>query len=314
MFYNDKDIIGVPTSLGLGSMPSYVPVISSAFSIYGVVDYVGNGGNVVRFYNAGASTNERDFTEAELTDGSTYTNWLDGASSNATRVAKLYNQLGDSDFDLSNPNSSNRPYYETSENTIRFDSTGYFQYSHLFTTATGASTKVQNAFDDNSTTSDTSFVLGARKKDNTIYGLPASGRTMFALRDMFTPSYATNANHKAITIKSAMYSDDIAISAKGNDNTLVVAEHDTFDHSTLKTYIGEIQRQPVSGVVSTDMNLFINGTQEVDTNTTNLDTDIDLGRIEIGDNRYIMKGAMLFNKILTTQEKAEIHTRMSEDY
>ena len=95
---------------------------------------------------------------------------------------------------------------------------------------------------------------------------------------------------------------------------MVIEEHDTFDHSTLKTYIGEIERNPASSISSTNMNLFINGTQEVDTTTENLDNDIDLGRIEIGDNRYIMKGAMLFNKILTTQEKAEIHTRMSEDY
>ena len=314
MFYNDKDIIGVPTSLGLGSMPSYVPVISSAFAIYGVVDYAGNGGNVVRFYNIGASTSERDFTEAELTDGTTYSNWLDGASSSLTRVAKLYNQLGDSDLDLSNANSSGRPYYETTENAIRFDATGYFQYANLFSTTSNAVSKISNAFEDNTTTSDTTLILGARKKDNTLYGLPVSARTLLALRDSSTPSYPYNAKHKAISIKSAMYSDDIAISARGDDNTLVIAEHDTFDHSTLKTYIGEIQRQPVAGVTSTDMNLFVNGTQEVDTNTTSLDNDIDIGQINLGDNRYIMKGAMLFNKILTTQEKAEIHTRMSEDY
>ena len=313
MFYNDKDIIGVPTSLGLGSMPSYVPVISSAFAIYGTVDYVGNGGNVVRFYNIGADTTERDFTAKELTDG-TYTTWLDGASSAITRVAKLYNQLGDSDLDLIQSSSSIRPYYETSENTIRFDQVGYFQYASMFTTATGAATKVQNAFEDNTTTSDTSFVLGARKKGNQIYDLPASGRTMFSLRDMYTPSYAYNAKHKAISIKSAQYSDDISISARGNDGTLILEEHDTFDHSTLKTYIGEIQRLATPHVTATDMNLFVNGTQEVDTNTASLDAEIDLGRIEIGDNRYIMKGAMLFNKILTTKEKAEIHTRMSEDY
>ena len=313
MFYNDKDIIGVPTSLGLGSMPSYVPVVSSAFAIYGTVDYVGNGGNVVRLYNIGADTTERDFTAKELTDG-TYTTWLDGASSSITRVAKLYNQLGDSDLNLIQVSSTLRPYYETSENTIRFDQIGYFQYASMSTTATGAVSKIGNAFGDNTTTSDTSIILGARKKGNQMYELPFSGRNLFCLRDSYTPSYSYNSKNKALSIKLAQYSDDIAISARGNDNTVVIAEHDTFDHSTLKTYIGEIQRQPVSGVTSTDMNLFVNGTQEVDTNTTSLDAEIDLGKIEIGDNRYIMKGAMLFNKILTTQEKAEIHTRMSEDY
>lgn len=313
MFYNDKDIIGVPTSLGLGSMPSYVPVISSAFAIYGVVDYVGNGGNVVRFYNIGADTTERDFTAKELTNG-TYTTWLDGASSSLTRVAKLYNQLGDSDFDLTQVSTTLRPWYESSENTIRFDQAGYFQYASMFTTASGAVSKIDNAFGDNTTTSDTSIILGARKRGNQMYDLPAAGRNMFGFRDSYSPTYSSQAKHKAIAIKSVQYSDDIAISAKGNDNTLVIAEHTVFDHSTLKTYIGEIKRNAVSGVTSTDMNLFINGTQEVDTTTVDLDNDIDLGRIEVGDNRYIMKGAMLFNKILTTQEKAEIHTRMSEDY
>ena len=290
-------------------------IFDDAFAIYGVVDYVGNGDNVIRFYNSSASSSERDFTATELTDGSTYTTWLDGASSSLTRVAKLYNQLGDSDLDLSNANSSGRPYYETSENTIRFDATGYFQYANMFSTASGAASKISNAFGDNTALSDTTLVLGARKKDDTLYGLPVSSRTLFALRDGYTPSYPYNAKHKALAIKpTSTYSDDIAISARGDDNTLVIEEHDTFDHSTLKTYIGEIQRQPVSGVTSTDMNLFVNTTQEVDTNTTSLDNDIDLGQINLGDNRYLMKGAILFNKILTSDEKSELHTRMAEDY
>ena len=62
------------------------------------------------------------------------------------------------------------------------------------------------------------------------------------------------------------------------------------------------------------MNLFVNTTQEVDTNTTSLANDIDLANIVLGDNRYVMKGALLFNKILTSDEKSELHTRMAEDY
>ena len=312
MFYNDKDIIGVPTSLGLGSTPSYVPVISSAFVVYGLTDYVGNGDNVVRLHNTGASTSERNFTEAELTDGTTYSNWLDGASTNATRVAKLYNQLGDSDFDLQHPSSSARPLYVASENTIQFDQFGYFQYTQLFNT--GGSTKISDAFGGNVIGSDTSIVLCARKRDNTLYGLPASGRTLFAIRDNVSPSYPHNVAHKAISIKSYAYSDDIAVTARGDDYGLVVAEHHTFDHSTLKTYIGEIKRNPVSGVTSTDMNLFVNNTQEVDTTTTSLDADLDQGTLNLGDNRFIFKGAMLFNKILTTKEKALLNARMAENY
>ena len=295
-----------------GGSPMAFSVFHSAFAIYGTVDYLGTGGNLVRFYNIGASTSERDFTEAELTDGTTYTNWLDGASTGLTRIAKLYNQLGDSDLDLTNASASNRPWYESSENAIRFDQAGYFAYANLF--STGANTKVANAFEDNDATIDTSIVLGARKKDSSLYGLPASGRTLFALRDGTTPSYAYNAKHKAMTIKVGQYSDDIAVSVRDNNNNLVVEEHDVFDHSTLKTYIAEVERIPASGVTATDMNLFINGTHEVDTQTTNIGNDIDLGQIVLGDNRFIMKGSMLFNKILSTDEKSLVHTRMSEDY
>ena len=285
-------------------------IFDSAFAIYGTVDYLGNGNNVIRFYNAGASTTERDFTATELTDG-TYTTWLDGASSSATRVAKLYNQKGNSTLDLQHPSSSSRPWYESSENTVRFDQLNYFNYAVLFTTSAESTL---SPFENNTTSNDTTLVLGARKKDNTLYGLPAASRTLFALRDSVSPSSPYNVPHKALAIKAGSYSDDIAISARGDDFTHVIAEHDTFDHSTLKTYIGEIKRNPVSGVTSTDMNLFVNNTQEVDTTTTSLDNDIDIGSIYLGDNRYIMKGAILFNKILTSEEKSELHTRMSQDY
>lgn len=286
-------------------------IFDDAFAIYGTVDYLGNGNNVARFHNSSASTTERDFTATELTDG-TYTTWLDGAASSNTRVAKLYNQKGDSDLDLQHPSSTSRPWYESSENTVRFDQLGYFNYAVLFTT--GAESKLSAAFEDNTALSDTTLVLGARKKDSSLYGLPVAARTLFALRDNVSPSYPYNVPHKALAINSGQYSDDIAISAKGDDFVHVIAEHDTFDHSTLKTYIGEIKRNPVSGVTSTDMNLFVNTTQEVDTTTLDLDNNIDIGSLYLGDNRYIMKGAMLFNKILTSDEKSELHTRMAEDY
>ena len=94
------DVIGTIAVDGVLKTPT---IFEDAFAIYGTVDYLGTGNNVVRFYNIGASTSERDFTEAELTDGTTYSNWLDGASSSITRVAKLYNQLGDSDWGLGRP-------------------------------------------------------------------------------------------------------------------------------------------------------------------------------------------------------------------
>ena len=287
-------------------------IFDSAFAVYGVVDYVGTGGNVARLYNDNADTTERDFTASELVDGSTYSTWLNGASTASTKVVKLYNQRGVSDLDLYNTSAGASPNYESSENTVRFDQSGYFQFSNLINTT--ASTKIKAAFEDNTINSDTTIILGARKKDSSLYGLPASGRTLFAVRDTYTPSYAYNAKHKAMSIKAATYSDDIAVSVRDNDNEFVLKEHTLFDHSTLKTYIAEIRRVPAGSITTTDMNLFVNNTQEVDFSSTDIGNDIDSGNLLLGENRYIMKGAMLFNKILTSDEKSELQTRMSQDY
>jgi hypothetical protein len=117
-----------------------------------------------------------------------------------------------------------------------------------------------------------------------------------------------------MSIKAATYSDDIAVSVRDNDNEFVLKEHTLFDHSTLKTYIAEIRRVPAGSITTTDMNLFVNNTQEVDFSSTDIGNDIDSGNLLLGENRYIMKGAMLFNKILTSDEKSELQTRMSQDY
>jgi hypothetical protein len=313
--YNNRKVslmnLNTPLNSSGGS-PMAFSVFHDAFAIYGVHDYLGTGGNVVRMFVYSASPQERDFTADELTDG-TFSSWA-GSSAGYAKVAKIYNQTGDSDLDLSSPTTSNYHFYDNTNNEIRPDQAGYYSYTNLYTQASGASAKIASAFEDNTTTSDTTFVMGARKKDNGLYGLPASNRTLTALRDTTSPVQAYQAKHKAIRIANATYSDDIGISAKGDDFVEVKFFHDTFDHSTCKTYIGEIERQPVSGVTSTDMNFFVNGTQEVDENVTTLDNDIQIGRFEIGDNRYRFKCIALFNKILTTAEKSAIHTRLSEDY
>lgn len=286
-------------------------VFDDAFAIYGSVDMLGTGNAVVRMFVYNASPSERDFTATELTDG-TFSTWA-GSSSSYARVAKIYNQKGDSDLDLSHASSSLYHFYDPNTNEIRPDQAGYYSYTNLMTQASGASSKIASAFEDNTIDSHTTFVLGARKKGNSMYELPASGRTMFVMRDTTSPVTAIQAKHKAIAIKSASLTDDIGISIRDNDFTYTQNYHDTFP-TTLKTYIGEIQRLPISGVTSTDINMFVDGTQEIDVNTNTVDNDIDIGRIEIGDNRYRFKCAALFNKILTTEERTEVHTRLSAHY
>lgn len=295
-----------------GGSPMAFSVFHDAFAIYGVHDYLGTGGNVVRMFVYSASPQEKDFTADELTDG-TFSDWA-GSSAGYAKVAKIYNQMGDSDLDLSSPVTNNYHFYDNTNNEIRPDSAGYYSYTNLFTIASGASSKIASAFEDNTTSSDTTFVAGMRKKGSSMYELPASGRTMMALRDTTSPVSAYQAKHKAIRVKASSLTDDIGVSAKGDDFVEVKFFHDTFDHSTCKTYIGEIERQPVAGTTSTDINFFVNGTQEIDENVTTLDADIDIGKFEIGDNRFNFKCIALFNKILTTAEKSALHTRLSEDY
>ena len=286
-------------------------VFDDAFAIYGSVDMLGTGNAVVRMFVYSASPQERDFTETELTDG-TFSTWA-GSSASYARVSKIYNQKGDSDLDLTHAMSSLYHFYDPSTNEIRPDQAGYYQYTNMFTQASGASSKIASAFEDNTIDSHTTFVLGARKKGSSMYELPASGRTMFVLRDTTSPVTANQAKHKAIAIKNASLTDDIGISIRGDDFVYERNYHDTFP-TTLKTYIAEIQRLPIAGVVATDVNMFVDGTQEIDVNTTNVDNDIELGKIEIGDNRYRFKCAALFNKILTTDERTEVHTRLSAHY
>ena len=295
-----------------GGSPMAFTIFHDAFAVYGVHDYLGTGGNVVRMFVYSASPQEKDFTADELTDG-TFSSWA-GSNASYAKVAKIYNQLGDSDLDLTTPVTNNYHFYDFANNEIRPDQAGYYTYTNLFTIASGASAKISSAFEDNTASSDTTFVAGMRKKGSSMYELPASGRTMMALRDTVSPVNANQAKHKAIRVKQSSLTDDIGVSAKGDDFVEVKFFHDLFDHSTCKTYIGEIQRQPVSGVTSTDINFFVNGTQEVDENVTTLDADIEIGKFEIGDNRFNFKCVALFNKILTTAEKSAIHTRLSEDY
>lgn len=286
-------------------------VFDDAFAVYGSVDMLGTGNAVVRMFVYNATPSERDFTEKELTDG-TFSTWA-GSSASYARVSKIYNQKGDSDLDLTHAVSGLYHFYDPNTNEIRPDQAGYYQYTNLFSLASGAASKVASAFEDNTTDSHTTFVLGARAKGNQMYELPASGRTMFGLRDTTSPAIAIQAKHKAIAIKSAYLTDDIGISIRDDDFTYTQNYHTLFP-ATLKTYIAEIQRLPISGITSTDINMFVDGTQVIDVNTNTVDNDIEIGRVEIGNNRYRFKCAALFNKILTTEERTEVHTRLSAHY
>ena len=291
-------------------------VFSDAFGVWGVIDYVGSGNAVVRLKDTSNTLSETDFTATELTDG-TFTSWLGSININNIRTAKLYNQLGDSTLDFSHPSSNSQPRYYNSDNSINFNQAGYFGYHNLIMTNNGATALVEAAFDDNTHTTNATLALAARKQDSSMYGLPVNNREMLILRDNYTPYHGTGAKHVAIVSPSggSMYGNaDIGISAKDNNETIHQESIGSFDHSTFKTYVGGAYRTAAQGVVQTNFNFYVNGTEEIDTSVTTLGNSMDIGQIQFGNNRFVTQGCAIFKGELTAEQHAEVHTIMSAGY
>lgn len=311
MFYKDKDIIGVPTSLGLGASPSYVAsnIFNDAFSAYGLYDWLGTGGNIVRMYNSSASPTERDFTEAELSDG-TYSTW---AGSGTSKISKFYDQKGVSDHDIFATNTTNQMQYYPDDNEFFMTQAGYYQYTTMNSTACDT---IENAFADNQIANHTTMVMSARRAGNALQDLPASGRSFIGMRDGVSPSNLESVKHKALGIKSGMYSYELELSAKGDDFTDVnkLGSPAVLLGLTLNTYAGGMYRVPASGVTSTDFDLFVDGVQSINENTTSLDANIDIRKFQIGNNKLRSQGFAFFNKQLTQAEHIKVHNAFSAKY
>ena len=280
-------------------------IMDDAFALYGLFDWLGTGNNIVRFYNPNSSPQERNFTAAELTDG-TYASWY---VSGTTDIYKFYDQKGVSDHDMTAAGSgfSSAAHYISATNEADFTATGYYQYSYYQTSTSSA---ISSAFDDQQTSSANTMVMSLRKTGTGLADLPASGRSIIGMRDSFTPAGFTGANHRGLKIKSAMYSSSVQLTYRAADNSGKVSTATTDLGTTFDTFAGGIN---VSGGTNDDFDLFVDGSQTVDE-----DYDIhaftSADKFQLGDNKLRTQGAIFFNKQLTQDEHDEVHTIMSAHY
>lgn len=305
MFFNSKDIIGVPTSLGLGASPSYVPVtspIGDATNAWALYDLYGNGNNIVQLYASGSSPTTKDFTYSELT-GSTYTNWASGQ----VQVAKMYDQKGGADLAVSS--YSTAPYYDASDNTLDVRTFQYFGHQMF----TNGNTAVSNAYSNNDTTSVTlamSLATGEQGFGNT-------KRSLFGLKESHQYTSHFNVDHRyLVTGGGDTYNPVLGMSMKADSMGAVDEFSTTSQYSNdLVTICGITRNEQVSGIVRTGIDMTKNSTEILNTTNDVLSSTMTNDRFYLGNGAVFKTSVMMaFNKELTTSEQSALHTDLSSNY
>tara|TARA_E500000081_G_C6139422_1_gene359198 strand:- start:2681 stop:3595 length:915 start_codon:yes stop_codon:yes gene_type:complete len=304
MLFNSKDIIGVPTSLGLGASPSYVPVtspIGDATNAWALYDLYGNGNNIVQLYDSNSSPTTKDFTYSELT-GSTYSNWVSGQA----LVTKIYDQKGGADFLTSSYTVA--PYYDSSDNTL---DVRVFQYYGM-QMATNGNTAVSNAYSNNDTTSVTLVMSLANGEQN--FG--NSKRTLFGLKESHQYTSHYNVDHRYLVTGNNTYNPVLGMSMK-SDSMGAVDEYSNTPQwqSEMYTVCGITRNEQVSGIVRTGIDMTKNSTEILNTTNDVLSTTMTNDRFYFGNGAVFKTSVMMsFDKELTTSEQSALHTDLSSNY
>tara|TARA_Y100000356_G_scaffold132365_1_gene137526 strand:- start:2241 stop:3173 length:933 start_codon:yes stop_codon:yes gene_type:complete len=287
-----------------GSPMAFPKITESAYGAWSTYDIYGTGNDVIRLRNSSSTPTERDFTATELTDG-TYSSWY---SSGTTFVTKMYDQK--SSNDLYHPASGSQPKYSSSDNTVEHFQPSQYTKSNLFT---NTSTDIANTFDGNEIDSVTTLVMSAKKIGGT---LGFSDVNAFGLFEGFSPTAYINRGHRAIVIGGGSFTAKVGVSMRTETPSYVLFEQ--FENnmsSSLTTYTGLFTRRPVSGSTVTDLDLYENATQEIDSNTTTLGTGINADKFVFGDSTaFRASTVMAFNKELTATEHSELHSILSANY
>lgn len=281
-------------------------IFNDAFALYGLYDWLGTGNNIVRFYNSNSSPQERDFTEAELTDG-TYASWH---ISGTTDIYKFYDQKGVSDHDMvSGANSiANAAHYSSITNEAIFTAVAFMQYSYY---QTASSSAITSAFQDQQVSSANTMVMSMRKATSNMYDLPVAGRGLIGMKDGVTPYGITGADHRILKVKSQQYSSVIQLSYRATNGTTQLSTNTASLGTTLNTFTGGINEGVQLGNDTFD--IFKDGSHTVDEDY-NVSAFTRMAKFQLGDNRFNTQGAAFFNKVLTQDEHDEVHTRMSANY
>lgn len=281
-------------------------LLLDAYGAWGTHDFYGAGNAVVRLRNPSSTPTERDFTATELTDG-TYDSWY--STGIQTFVTKMYDQKGSND--LLQPSSSSQPKYSSSDNTVeQYQPSQYFR-SQLYT---NNSTAIANTFDGNQIANVTTLVMSAKKPSSSVgfTDYPA-----FGIFEGYAPTAYINRGHRAIITGGGSFSTKVGVSMKTEypPATVGFEQFQSDFSSSLKTYHALFARQPVGGVTSTDLDLYQDGTQTINSNTSTLGTNINQDRFVFGDNSGIKANALfVFNKEFDSNQINSIHTELSANY
>lgn len=279
-------------------------VLSEAYGAWGTYDFYGTGNAVVRLRNTSSSPTERDFTASELTDG-TYTSWY---SSGQTYVSKMYDQKGSNDIFHSSATFHHK--YDASDNTVQCYQASQYSRSTLFS---NASTDIANTFDGNSTVDTRTTLVVSGKKPSGSVGF--TDYPAFGIFEGYAPTSFLNRGHRAIITGGGSFSTKVGVSMRTESPYVTFEQFQSDFSSSFKTYHALFTRRPSGSGVVTDLDLYQDGTQTIDSTTTTLGTTINQDRVVFGDNSGFKANALfVFNKEFDSNQIDSIHTELSANY
>ena len=283
--------------LGLNLASGEPSVLAQAYGAWSTLDVFGTGGNVIRLRDASASPTERDFTATELTDG-TYDSWA-VSGEGSVFVTDVYDQSGS--FTVSNGSSVAQPKYIASDNSILFDRTAPFANPRRLISST--STQINTDFGGNTIGDGVTFASSLRASSHS----RTTKEAIFGVRDN-APTSDLGDRHKFLIMNHT--NDYIGVSSRDSSYTLFDAvSTDALSSSIYKNYIGVIFRNPVQPTTTTEFDLFVDGSQEIDTNTNTLSDACQVKTFTWGGGLFKSYLALAFDKIL---DESEVSTLNSE--
>lgn len=290
--------LGLNLASGVSSASGEPSVLAQAYGAWSTLDVFGTGGNVIRLRDASASPTERDFTATELTDG-TYDSWA-VSGEGSVFVTDVYDQSGS--FTVSNGSSTSQPKYISSDNSILFDRTAPFSSPRRLLSAN--SDQINTDFGGNTIGDGVTFASSLRASSHS----RTTKEAIFGVRDN-APASDLGDRHKFLIMNHT--NDYIGVSSRDSSYTLFDSvSTDALSSSIYKNYVGVIFRNPVQPTTTTEFDLFVDGSQEIDTNTDTLSDACQVKYFNWGGGIYKSYLALAFDKILDASEVSTLNSEI----
>ena len=282
-----------------GSFDTALPtVFSTAYGVWSTKDVFGTNSNVIELVSGGASPGTRNFTATELTDG-TYASWVSGTPT----VKTLYDQVGS--LHLTQGFSGVAPIYVSSGNTLQFNKDGFMGNPRRLSSS--SSSQVNTDFGGNTVTPHSQVTFAVNVKATT--GSQGTGSQVIAgVRDA-APTQPINQRAKYIIQNDA--TSIVGLRQRDQAYTIYDTFHDTAIGGSFENYIGSMQRN-IQSQQATDtlFDMFVDGTQEIDDDTTTLSTECQVSIFELGGSRFETNIFAAFDEALDATSVAKLNTEM----